>query len=357
MKKKVLVIGLSSILGGVETYIFNLVKNSNKDLYDYFFLIIGDKKSVFENEINKMFEGNKNRFYYCPNMKKNIFKGIKWIKDFYNENHFDYIYMNTCTCAKFLYCIPALKKGTKLISHSHSGDGDSKLNNGFFRLFVNKYSYKKFACSDLAGKWLYGKKCKDYTIVPNGVDTNRFEFNNEMRDKIRGDFKFESNDIIIGHVGRFSEQKNQKFFIELANILPNNYKFLLIGDGPKKIQFQESVNANGLDNRFIILSNSNKIEHYYNAMDLFVMPSTYEGLPIVSVEAQTNGLICVLSDSVSRNSDLSDHCYFIPLTDLDNWGEIIKNIDIKRYDGVKEIKKRHFDICSTVSIVEKELNK
>ena len=350
--KKILVIGLSHILGGVETYIYNVTRFIDKNKYYFDYLIIGEEKSVFENETNKLFDDQKNHFYYCPNLKKHYIKGKKWLKNFSENHKYDYVYLNTCTSAKYQYCSYLLKNGSKLISHSHNGSGNSKINNAVFRPIITKKSWYKLACSDLAGKWLFGDNCSDFTIIPNGVDVDRFKFSETNRKAIRKKYNISNKEIIIGHVGRFDKQKNHYYFIELAKSLPNNYIFMLIGDGSTKSELVVLIKNNNLDDRFIIIPSKDDIEKYYSAMDLFVMPSLYEGLPIVSVEAQTNGLSCIFSDNVSKQSNLSNHCVFLPLQDVKKWVEQIRNSSHKRFDGEEEICKRKFDIKSTVKMIE-----
>lgn len=354
--KKILIIGLSPILGGVETYIYNLIRFFNKKEYYFDFLIVGNEKSVFEDEINILLNDGINHFHYCPNLKKEYIKGQKWLKKFYKNNKYDIIYLNTCTCARIQYCFGGIMDGAKLISHSHNGNGDSKINNFVFRPILKSMSKVKLSCSDLASKWLFGTS-KNVQIVSNGVDTSRFCYNQKNRDLIRKNLNVKKDDILIGHVGRFSKQKNHKYFINLAHITKKNYKFLLIGDGELKDEFIALVNENELKNRFYILPSKDDIEKYYSAMDLFVMPSLYEGLPIVSVEAQTNGLSCIFSDTVSRNANLSGNCSYVSLTEKQKWKkEIEKNAGL-RFDGVKEIKNKKFDIESTVKMLEDSFDK
>lgn len=352
MKKKVLIIGMSSILGGVETYIYNFVKYISRENYFFDFLIIGTKRSVFENEINKLLGDGINHFYYCPNLKYDYLSGKKWLHHFYKKHNYDYIYLNTCTAAKVQYCTIPVNKGSILISHSHSGDGNSKINNAFFRPYLKKKSKYKLACSDLAGKWLYGGQCFDFDIIPNGVDTSRFAFDERKRNELRKELNICNRDVLIGHVGRFSYEKNHEFFLSLAKILPNRFKFICIGNGELKEEFINKIKNNNLSDRFLILPVQNNIEAYYNAMDLFAMPSIYEGLPIVSVEAQANGLNCIFSDAVSKQADLSEHCFFISLNELEDWKNTIGKMPLERYDGKSKIQEKKFDIYSTVKKVE-----
>jgi glycosyltransferase involved in cell wall biosynthesis len=176
------------------------------------------------------------------------------------------------------------------------------------------------------------------------------------RKEIRNRLGINIDEIVIGHVGRFSAQKNQCYFIQLAEALPEKYRFLFLGDGEDKEIFLSKVQSNGLEKKFIVLPSSNEVEKYYSAMDIFIMPSIYEGLPIVAVEAQTNGLSCIFSLEVSRQADLSEHCKFLGLDGIETWVTEIRDTENLRYDGVAEIKKRKFDIESTVTCLNEIFN-
>lgn len=345
--KNILIIGLSPIIGGVETYIYNLVKGLNKEKYTFDFLIIDANTSVFEDEINSLFNDNKNHFFFSPNLKKKPIKARKWLKDFYDSHHYDAIYMNTCTAARIKYCeYPIKKYGTKLISHSHQGNAFSTIHhitNSLYKRKITNLSYKKLACSELAYHWLFNDTCIPENIIVNGVDTNRFKFDIHWRNKIRNELGIDEDTIIIGNVGRFSNQKNQPYFIELIQALDESYKVLLIGDGDQKDKFLRKIESENLKNRFIVLDSKPDIEKYYSAMDVFAMPSVFEGLPIAAVEAQAEGLPCVFSDNISRQTALSENCQFINLKNLTLWKDTIVKYKKVRYDGTKTILENGFD--------------
>ena len=342
--KKILVIGMSSVLGGVETYIYNLVSKLYTE-FSFDFLVVGRKeKSVFEDKINTLFKDNRNHFFYSLNLKENYKAGREWLKRFYSLNHYDIIYLNTCTNARIIYCKDALKQGVALITHSHNGSGASTLNNFLCRRYVLKKSQKLLACSDLASKWLFGRTKRKVEFVPNGVDLKRFSFNKEERTVTREKYNLNS-DIVVGHVGRFSYQKNHEFFIKLARHLGENFKFLLAGDGPLKNNFIAEIVKSGLQHRFIICDNTNEVEKLYSAMDIFVMPSLFEGLPIVAIEAQCSGLPCIFSDTISRQTALSNHCKFVSLDRIEDWlNQIHDTKFISRYDGVPILERNGFSL-------------
>lgn len=353
--KNVLIIGMSSVLGGIETYIFNLIKYIDKDDLSFDFLVVGEK-SVFEDEINALFKDERNHFFYVENMKKHYFKTNKKLKELFNSRKYDLIYINTVTAARTIYCKYAIEKqNIPLIVHSHSGKCKflRNMNNNLYRNYVNRNSCFKLACSDLAGDNVFGKNKKDIEIIPNGIETSRFCYSSKWRETIRTEYGIGDDKIVIGHVGRFSQQKNQQFFVNLSKRLSDRYIFMLIGDGDTKQTIERMVKENNLSHRFIILPAKSDIEKYYSAMDIFAMPSLFEGLPIVAVEAQATGLPSILSATVSEQTALSDRCEFVSIDNLDDWIQAIQDIDLSRYDGKKVIIENKFEVNETAEMVRK----
>lgn len=354
--KRILVIGMSDTLGGVETYLYNLIKTINKQQYKFDFLVIGqDNKSVFEKEINEIIGDGENHFYYCPNLKKEYLKAKRWLNSFYEKNHFDIIYLNTCTAARISYCVKGINSNTKLVTHSHNGKADNwkgTVTNALFKRYTTNKSVYKIACSDIAYKYLFSDIAHGNWFVPNGVDTNRFSFSEENRKKIRKQLNIGDDKIVIGNVGRFSAQKNQAYFLDLAQTLDDNYLFLLLGNGELKHGFIEKIKERGLEKKFIVLPSKNNVEEYYSAMDIFVMPSLFEGLPITAIEAQCNGISCIFSENITQQVSLSSHCKFVNLDEKEKWIHAIKMLANVRYDGNDVIKRNGFDISSTVKKIE-----
>ena len=337
---KILVYGLHTNLGGSETYILNLMKKLDMDKYDFYFLIIDDYKGgkcPIENAVYNLYPNYKERFFYCPNKKKEYFKAITWLKHFYDDNKFDLIYLNATTAANFSYCsYPVKKYNTPIITHSHRSDGN-KINHYLYRPYLKWKSSKKLACSELAANWMFGVGDKDCIIVPNGIDEDRFDFSKENRATLRHIYNVSKDDVVIGHVGRFVKEKNHMFFLKLAKELEPKYKFLLVGDGELKENFLSCIKESNLQDRFIVLPVQDDIEKYYSMMDIFMMPSINEGLPIVAVEAQCSGLKCLFSNGISTLTDISNKNYFLPLDDMSLWVSTIKTMNTSRYDGKKVI--------------------
>lgn len=353
--KKILIIGLSHMIGGVEIYTYNFAKYMNRDMYDADFLIIGDEyPSIYAKEINALWGDNREHLFYCPNLKRHYWKGRKWLKNFYKKNKYDYIYMNTCTAARISYCkYPLKKRQTKLITHSHNGSSLSYFNHIIFRSYTTRKSNYLLACSDIAAKWMFGKRAKEAAIIPNGIDLEKFRFNESYKNYIRNKYSISDEDIVLGHIGRFEYQKNHSFLIKLAKVLELKYKFMLIGDGTLKEEFINSVKNENLEDRFIILPSTDEVDKYYSAMDILVLPSRYEGLPLVAVEAQANGLNCLLSDNISTQTNITGKCFYLSIDDTLAWRDKLIELKMSRYDGIDILNKSGYSIKNTVELVEK----
>ena len=319
MKKiKVLHIGLSPNIGGLESFVYTLYKNIDKTKFEFDFLNIYDKKLAYEDEYKKM--GSK--VYYACSRKKNPIKSFKQIKEIISKNNFDFIHYHCMT-----YCWPdpiiigCKYSKAQVIVHSHntSFSSDSSLKEKILhkvgKIRIKKLKFLKVACGEEAGKWLF----KDnFIIFNNGINFEKFKFNNYYRKKIRRQYNIKEQDIVIGHVGNFSTQKNYKFLLQCFNELKKinkNYKLLLIGDDSKAKKEKDYLNENNLSQNTIftgIVSNSNE---YYSAMDLFIFPSIREGFSIAMIEAQCAGLLCFASNHLDKDTNVGGNYEVINIDD------------------------------------------
>ena len=217
------------------------------------------------------------------------------------------------------------------ILHSHNNQCEKTLK-GRFKGFLIKlspyFATHYFACSKEAGEFLF--KRKKFRIINNGIDVDRFLYNQNIRQKIRKEWELE-NKIIIGHVGRFVQSKNHDFLLDIYKRLKqknSQFALVMIGDGPLRGKIEERINEDNIKDTLIIPPTKN-IEQLYQAMDLFVFPSLFEGLGIVLIEAQSSGLFCLTSkynvpDAVSVTSRIEK----ISLTEgVEKWISAISNFD------------------------------
>ena len=220
------------------------------------------------------------------------------------------------------------------ISHSH---GLPEPTNNFLRkeyrkikiYLGNKYSTCNFACSDKAGKYLFGKN--KYRLIYNAMETSIFRFDDKMRKKIREELDIKDS-IVIGYVARFNNGKNHDFLIDIfdkMDIKNKNVKVIFIGAGPFKQRLEEKIKMLELQNNIFLLSSKQNIYDYYQAMDLFVFPSSEEGLGMVAIESQINGLYCICSTGVPIDTKISDNIIYLDLIP-DLWiREITKNLKLR----------------------------
>ena len=186
----------------------------------------------------------------------------------------------------------------------------------FSKVFANRY----FCCSELAGRWLFGNKIynqgKVY-LLNNAIDVEKFKYNEKARKAKRKELNIKDKDLVIGHIGRFVKQKNHEFLIDIFNEIHKQNKntiLLLAGDGPLKEEIQNKVKKIGLEKNVQFLGQRNDANELYQAMDAFVLPSLYEGLPVVGVEAQTAGLPCFFSTDMTKETKVLDSTKFIELS-------------------------------------------
>lgn len=362
MTKKILIIGLTERMGGVETFIYNTTRFSNKNKYIYYFLVHGTNHVVFQKQITSFYNG-KNHFFFVPSMKKNPIKCLKALSNFYKHNAFkyDYIHLETGATSEIMYVYPFVKKyNLKVITHSHNGNGYSRIINNLFRPLVNKVSYKELSCSKEATDWLFGKKREKLVkIIHNGIDTKRFTFNLTSRIKIRKKYHISSNTIVIGHIGRFAVQKNHKFILKIfkkINAKQPDSILLLVGTGELRKKIKNEINNLNLKNKVILCGEKGNTEDYYSAFDIFLMPSLYEGLPVVGIEAQCEGLPCYFSSNISSQVKITDHAFFISLKQSAQYwaNEILsKKSNIQKRKGyARKVLNSNYSIFSTVKELE-----
>ncbi|NQG98072.1 glycosyltransferase [Streptococcus suis] len=357
--KKILIIGLTERMGGVETFIYNTTRFSDKNKYTYEYLIHGTESPIYEKELTDFY--GTNPFHYVGHFKKKPISTFIQLAKFYkkNKNRFDYIHLQTGAASELSYVFPfSLLYTIPLISHSHNGNGYSPLVNALFRGILNLCTSKRLSCSDEATRWLFGKKYIGQTkIINNGIDTAKFTFSQDKRVEIRNQYDINDDIFVIGHIGRFSEQKNHKKIISIFNKVKQlnpNTKLLLVGTGELQDEIKGSLPDSLID--FVIFAGKQAdTEAYYSAFDVFLMPSLYEGLPIVGVEAQSMGLPCFFSNTIDSQIILTDNAFVLELNESDDyWAEniLLTNIKKDRMQYPEVIKKKSFSIQKTIKELE-----
>lgn len=369
MEKPIRVLQILGIVanGGVEAVIMNYYRNIDKTKIQFDFVVHSDADENYINEVLAM----RAKVYKVTPYNKNIFKFMYKIYHIIKFNHYQIIHSNMNALSGFAL-LPAYLAGAKVrILHNHTTDSkEEKLRSlikrvlrPFAKLFANQY----WACSKLAAEWMYGKNAVingRVTIINNAINLEKFKFNKEKREGLRKEFCLE-NCFVIGHVGRFMKQKNHEFLIDIFNEVlkqKKNARLLLIGDGKLKLQIEEKVKNLGIEKAVIFLGNRSDVADLYNAMDVFVLPSLYEGLPVVGVEVQANALPFICSDKVTDEILLTDNIKLLSLQQskfewcdailhaernkvVDKENSLLKNFDIKNESRKLEELYLDFQIC------------
>lgn len=348
--KRVLVVGMYDKIGGVETFLMNYYRNIDKNVIQMDFVSKFDK-ICFEDEIRK----NGGKIYKIDSEKKHPIKHFKEMKRIIKDNHYDIVHINMRSVANPLPILAANACKVKhIIVHSHNSNTPAgiirKLMDKINRPFLN-LATDYWACSKLAGKWMFGRK-RDFKVINNAVVLEKYSLNMDVREKIRQELNV-SDKLLIGHIGRFSYQKNHDFLINVFFELQKNMtnvQLLLIGEGELSDPIKNKAKKLGISDKIIFLGTTNKIEEYLQAMDLFVLPSRFEGLPVVGIEAQASGTYCLFSNNITKELDLTNNNIFLKL-DVRLWKEKMMNTEIytkrsisnslleKEYNIINEAKK------------------
>lgn len=324
--KKVLMTGLYDARGGIETFARNYFDYIDKGKIRYDFT--NAREFIYFGEY---FIENGAVIYNIPHEKKNPVLYYQRLKEIMKG--YDAVHINILSAANILPVMAAKKSGVKkIIVHSHNSGTVGLIRNTLhfiFKPYLRKAATDFFACSELAGKWMFGEKIigqDNFHIINNGIDIEKFKYDESIRNKIRKQYGLE-NDFVVGHTGRFSEQKNHSFLIDIfAEVYKknNSARLMLVGDGELRVQIEEKVKTLGLSDAVIFCGVCDNVNEIYQAMDAFVLPSLFEGLPVVLVEVQAAGLRCVISDRISKEADISGDIKFLSLSDKpESWAESI----------------------------------
>lgn len=352
---KILIIGMHDKIGGVETFLMNYYRNIDRNKVQFDFISIYDKL-CFEDEIKNL----GGRVYKICSEKRNPIKYCSQLKKIIKENNYEIVHINMLSAANILPVIVAKKQKVKhIIIHSHNSNTPA----GLLRKILNTLNKPFlhlgtdfFACSNLAGEWLFGirfLKKHQLKIINNAVEVDEYKFNSEIRESVRRELKCE-NKFIIGHVGRFSYQKNHDFLIDVFYEVQKEDKnavLLLIGEGELKDQIQEKVKKLNIQKNVIFLGTTNKVQDFLQAMDLFVLPSRFEGLPVVGIEAQASGTKCLFSSNITKETKIVENTEFLDMN-IQDWKKEILNCKntSKSYDNA-------IDDKYNIKVAAKELEK
>lgn len=340
--------------GGLETMIMNYYRFVDREKLQFDFLVHRQERAAYDDEIEKM----GGIIYRVP--KLNPFSLIYKAKlRFFFKQHIEYKIIHVHQdCLSSVILKTAMSCGVPIrIAHSHSSKQDINLKYPiklFYKQFIDRYATDLFACGEDAGKWMFS--CDRFTVLNNAIDAKKYAFNSNKRFDIRKSLGIQPDEILVGHVGRFSAVKNHFFLINVFAELNRRgrYRLLLVGDGELRATMEEKVERLELSDKVIFAGVRDDVADLMQAMDIIVFPSHYEGLPLTLIEAQAAGLPCLISDQVPAECIKTSLIQQLPLIDgAEKWAEAtIKAARIERKNTYQEISDAGFDIVRNAKWLE-----
>jgi glycosyltransferase involved in cell wall biosynthesis len=349
-KIKVLEIVPNMQQGGLENLIMNILRNIDKEKYEVHFLYHYTSEYFFDREI-----GNLGGIIHKCSFRedKNLFKYVKFLNEFFNKNSFDVVHSHMLSTSFFTLKY-ARKYGCKvLINHAHNSTTEKTLKGIIKRIMISKaskYANVYLACSKEAGEFAYPNK--NYIIINNCIDLEKFKYSEENRIKIRKKLNIKDSDIVFGNIGRLNIQKNQIFLIEaFSKIKLSNAKLMIIGFGELKEEIEKKINELNIKNKVILLENV-QTELYYSAMDCFVLTSKFEGFPLTAVEAQANGCPCIFSSNITDKVKINPNVQFLNIDNVEEWTNKFNDFYDERISNISN-SLREYDINNLMKIINK----
>jgi len=341
--------------GGVERMLFNYYRVMNRNQIQFDFIVHSEEKGLLEDHFIQM----NSTIFRIPTRQQSLIKNFALTKRIIKRGNYDAIHVHL----DMMSIIPlflAMIFGIKIrIAHSHMATKPKGLlgrfKNKVFSFLIKAFANKLFACGIDAGISRYGLttiKSNKVKVINNAIQISDYKFDESIRQVIRDEYQIENNEILIGHVGRFTQQKNHEFIINLfKKIYETNKrtKLMLVGNGELEDEIKLKVEKMGLGNNIIFCGIRDDVNKLMQAMDILILPSKYEGLPVVLVEAQCSGLSCLVSDTITKEVNVTGRIKYLSLnSEIKDWVntafEMLKTNNRLNNKSYVDIKNAGYDI-------------
>lgn len=350
--------------GGVEAVIMNYYRAMNREKIQFDFICDEDSTNIPYEEIKSL--GGK--VILIPPYQK-LFKYQRVLKKILREGNYKIVHSHINALSVFPLRI-AKKVGVPIrIAHSHSTTNKKEWKKNFFKSilkpFSKVYATNYFCCTEHAGRWLFGNKKYEngeIYILNNAINLEKFIYNEKIRENKRAELKIDKDTIVLGHIGRFVEQKNHKFLINIFNEVHKkniNTKLILVGQGPLKKEIEQQIKQLNIEDYVLMLGQRADVNEIYQAFDIFLFPSLYEGLGMVAIEAQAAGNLCIVSTEIPKVAKVTKKMEFLDLSSPNQrWVDCIlsaiDNIGEKSDISIDEFVNAGYDIKQESIKLEKQ---
>jgi glycosyltransferase involved in cell wall biosynthesis len=345
--------------GGAETLIMNLYRNIDRSNVQFDFLTC--KEGVFDSEI----KGLGGRIFRIPYVTEiGHFQFIKELKRFFLiNNHYQIVHCHLDKMSGLVLREADIAGIPIRISHSHNtrseGGTAARMYKWYVGKFINYHSTHFISCSNEAAKWLFKENSNKSIQLKNGIEIEKFVFSSEIRKQVRDKLNLDDAKYVIGHVGRFNNQKNHSFLLDVFSKVSKEMDdavLILVGDGELRSEIERKLKKLNLEGKVHLLGIRSDIPTLLQAFDLFVFPSMHEGLPVALIEAQGAGLPCIISNRISKGVDLGINLIdYVSISSKDNWVKkilMLRSFHHERNDKLELITKKGFNIRKTATELE-----
>lgn len=320
-------------MGGAESFIVNLYRNIDRNEVQFDFLLYDKPQGKnFYDEVEKMGAC----IYYVPPKKKGLVRNYKSVKEIVRQHGYKVVWKHMDNCFSGIDIIAAKQGGARrCILHSHCTWclRFERMLHYLVRPWVNLFADERWACGNEAAKFMFGNR--KYMVVNNGIELDRFCYREEIRNEYRTAYDLQ-NRVVIGNIGRFDPAKNHGFMIDVFCEFYRQEEravLVLVGEGELQDVIKERVRECGIEDRVLFLNTRSDTAELLQMMDIFIMPSKYEGFGIALLEAQATGLPCIASDRIPKQVNVTGQVEYLPLDDVRQWVDMLQ---IMKKRGKKE---------------------
>lgn len=338
--------------GGLEAIVLNYYKYLDRSQVQFDFIVDIGSPRIPREEIEQL----GGRIIIVPRYE-DVFHYIRELARIFREENYTIVHSHINTMSVFPLCAAWISKVPIRIAHSHSTSNKKEKKKDFIkkclRPLAKNFATDYFCCSELAGRWLFGNRTYNkgnVYLLRNAIDTGNFRFSQKSRVEKRNELQIKENQILIGHIGRFVTQKNHSFLIKVFQEIHRKNKetiLVMVGEGPLLELMKQKVKELQLDEAVIFTGQRRDTNELYSAFDVLLLPSLYEGLPVVGVESQTAGLPCIMSDEITKEIKVLDSTKLLPLSlGAKRWAEEVLDsfVVVKRKDTSQILVENGFDI-------------
>lgn len=357
---RILQIGLSERMYGTENVVMNLYRNIDRKRYQFDFLIHhGCRHPKYEEEIIALGGHIYYQYFYMKERSTQGYLSAYSFFEMHPEIQGVHYHVNDYSLSQFRYVMAAFRRGLPVrVIHSHNSQLMEKVIKIYLHriaacVLIRKYSSKLLACSKQAGRWNFGKM--EFEILRNGIDTDRFTYDVAVREKMRKQYHLE-NRLVLGFAGRLHFQKNPEFLLKVLQAVNERCTravLVLLGEGELDGQLKREAKKEGLKN-VLFMGRVENVHEWFQAFDVFLLPSRFEGLGLVLIEAQASGLMCIASDYVPREAAVTGRMEYLSTADAGKWADAVLKTDF-RYDrnrGRAEVIRAGYDIRHSAKRLE-----